>query len=75
MKPEYIPWLLCGVICILPLLAGIGGYYMMILLTGLSPIRDVTRYIKDDRRGVITEWSVITKEEKKHRNRKEEEEE
>jgi hypothetical protein len=75
MSPEAIPWLLCGAVCIGPALIGIGSYFLMIQITNRIPTREVTTFIDvDGRKHFHTEWTWLTREERKFRNKPEEKE-
>lgn len=75
MSPETIPWLLCGAICILPLLIGIGSYFAMIQITSRFPLREVSTWTdKNKRKHTQTEWSWQTREDKKFRDKEDKEE-
>jgi hypothetical protein len=65
MKPETIPWLLCGAVCILPFLIGLGAFYGMRLFTNRYPVREISRYNDSNGRQVVrTEWSMLAREDK-----------
>ncbi|MBE3117659.1 MAG: hypothetical protein IMZ50_02745 [Candidatus Atribacteria bacterium] len=75
MSPETIPWLLCGAFCLVPLLIGTGAFVGWCQITNRVPSRDVSAWVdEDEKKHVRTEWTWLTREEKKFRGQKEEEE-
>jgi len=69
MSPEAIPWILCGSLCLLPALIGSGVFYSLSLFLNRYPTRDTTTYLDDDgRKHVVTEWAMLTREEKRLAN-------
>lgn len=75
MSPETIPFLLCGVTCILPILIGTGSFFAWCQITNRFPAREISNWKDDEgRTHVETSWTWLTREEKKFRNQKEEEE-
>jgi hypothetical protein len=75
MSPETIPWLLCGSICILPALIGTGVYFAWVTFTNRLPSRDISNYVDaDGRKHTVTDWSMITRQEKNFRTQPEEKE-
>lgn len=75
MSPQTIPWLLCGAFCIVPLLIGTGSFFAWCMITDRNPVREISNWIDEDgRKHTSTEWMMLTRDDKKSRNQKEEEE-
>ena len=73
MSPEAIPFLLCGLFCVLPFLVGTGAYYAWRIFSSRNPVREITRYEENGRSVIRTEWSMATREDKQVRAQVEEE--
>jgi hypothetical protein len=68
MSPTLIPWLLCGALCILPLMVGTGVFFAWCQFTNRIPSRDMAEYLDDDgHKHVRTEWVMLTRQERKFR--------
>jgi hypothetical protein len=68
MSPETIPWILCGSVCLLPILIGSITFFLWVQLTNRIPTRDVSSWVDtENRRHLTTEWSMLTREEIKLR--------
>lgn len=65
MNPNAVPWLLCGALCILPLGLGTAAWFAWQVITNRYPVRQVSRYEEGGRTVVRTEWSLITREDKR----------
>lgn len=63
MQPESIPFILCGVFCLLPILAGLLGYFIPRILANRLPILSTSRFIKQGRKYIVNELSFLTKDE------------
>jgi len=74
IKPETIPFVLCGVLCLLPLAIGVGAFYFMTLISNRRFILDQSARIdKDKIKHVNFEMSYLTREERKHMGKEEKE--
>jgi hypothetical protein len=74
MSPDAIPWILCSVICIIPAAIGTGAFFGWSQFTNRIPTRIVYKFLDDDgREHTVTEWVMLTREEKKFRKQPEEE--
>jgi hypothetical protein len=66
MSPQVIPWLLCSLFCIIPVVIGSLTFYLWIQFTNRMPRRDITSYTDDvGRIHTVTEWVNISREELK----------
>jgi hypothetical protein len=66
MTPQTIPWLLCGALCIMPLLIGTLAFFAWSQFTNRIPTRDVSEFTDEDgRKHVVTEWAMLTRQERK----------
>jgi hypothetical protein len=74
MKPDAIPFLLCGVFCIIPILIGISAFMTAHILARRVPHLDIFPIKSEDGRvGKRLEWSLIQKEHKRKVQEQEEE--
>jgi hypothetical protein len=74
MSPETIPWILCGALCLVPVLIGSVTFFLWTQLTNRLPSRDVSVTVDaDGRKHTITDWSMLAREEKKIRREEEKE--
>ena len=75
MTPETIPWLLCGAVCLLPLLVGVTAFFALVTITNRNPSMDVSNWKDEEgRKHIHAELVMLTREEKKFRNQPEEDE-
>jgi hypothetical protein len=75
MSPSAIPWILCGAFCLVPLLIGTGSFFAWCQLTDRIPSREVSIWVDDEgRKHTRTELVMLTREERKFRDKPEEQE-
>lgn len=63
MTPDSIPFVICGIFCIGPILAGLIGFYVPRILAKRLPSLSTIRFNKQGRKYTVTELSLLTKEE------------
>jgi len=75
MNPDAIPWLLCGGACFLPAMIGTGVFFAWTMFTNRNPSRDVSTWVDDEgRTHTVTDWIMLTRQERKFRSQPEEKE-
>jgi len=75
MSPSAIPWLLCGALCLLPLVVGSGSFFLLSLITNRHfTLERSVSVDENDIKHVHTELTWLTREELKIHKHEEEEE-
>jgi hypothetical protein len=75
MNPSAIPWLLCGVLCLLPICVGSGSYWLLCMITNRHFAWERSVHVDED--GIKhshVELTWLTHEELKMRKQPEEKE-
>ena len=66
MSPQMIPLLLCGALFLFPFCVGVGAYYLVSFFANRLPVKD-THEFKDKfgRKHTVTDWSMLSRQERK----------
>jgi hypothetical protein len=75
MSPQAIPWLLCGALCLLPLVVGSGSFILLRFITNQHPTLERSSHVDEDGiKHTIIELTSLTREELKVHKHEEEKE-
>ncbi len=74
MSPNDIPWLLCGMFCMVPLFVGLTGFFIPYLFAKRTPTLNAYKLMKGSRKHFYFEYSLESKEDRKAAKRSEREE-
>ena len=65
MNPQDIPFMLCGALCLIPILAGLSGFFIPFMLARRLPILHIERSRKQGRSITDLELSLESKEDRR----------
>lgn len=67
LQPQDIPLMICGVLCLIPLLVGMTGFFIPFMLAKRLPFIQISKRFKDGRKITEAEISLISRGEIKAR--------